>query len=192
LSSSPRVAGVGEQQRRQAAAEDLPAQVADGEGVAALAFQQDGDGGEEAEDVEQLLVGGVIREEVPEVDVPEGGGGAGEGGPAAAGDGDVLGRVLGGHAAAVEAVVEVGDGLAELPDAGDGGVLVVVRVNGDGLDAGRAAGERAGLGHALAEVAPALRLPGEAEAVGLGGDEDHARLRDGAEAAGLLRRRGGG
>ena len=86
-----RVARVRQQQRRQAAAVDLAAQIVDGEGVAALALEQDRDGGERLEDVEQLLVGGVVGQEVAEVDVAEAGGRARERGAPAAGDADVLG-----------------------------------------------------------------------------------------------------
>ena len=70
--------------------EDLAPQILGGEGVAALALEQDRDGGERLEDVEQLLVRGVVGQEVAEVDVAEAGRGAGERGAPAARDADVL------------------------------------------------------------------------------------------------------
>ena len=70
---------------------DLAAQIVGAEGVAALALEQDRDGGERLEDVEQLLVRGVVGQEVAEVDVPEARRGARERRAAAAGDADVLG-----------------------------------------------------------------------------------------------------
>ncbi len=181
------VAGVRREDGGEAAALDLAAQVAHGEGVAALGLQQDGDGGEEAEDVEQLLVGGVVGEEVAEVDLPERRRRAGEGGAATAGDGDVLRAVARGHAAAVGAVVEVGDGLAQLPQAGDRGVLLIVHGDGHRLATGRRAGQGARLRLALAEVAPAvlLRLAAVAVAVarGLAHHVDDAGARHLAEGA---------
>src|SRR5690606_25177389 len=64
------VAGVREQQRREAAPEDLAPEVVGGEAVAALGVEQDRDARERLEDVEQLLVRRVVRDEVPEVDAP--------------------------------------------------------------------------------------------------------------------------
>ena len=89
-----RVARVGEQQRGESTALHFAAQIVRGEGVSALSFQQDGDCRESAEDVEQLLVRGVVGEEVPEVDVPERCSRARERGAPAAGDGDVFRAVL--------------------------------------------------------------------------------------------------
>ena len=160
------------------------------EGEAALGIEQDGRRVEGAEDLEQLLVGRVVGQEVPEVDAAERGGGAGEGQPAAAADGDVLGAVLRGHAAPVGAVVEVGDGGAQLGDAGDRRVLVIPRVDGHRLDARRRSRQVAGLGLPLAEVAPVGVTVAVAETRGLGHDEDDAREGDGAEAGN--RRWGGG
>ena len=94
---SGRVAGIGDEQRGEAAALHLAAQVLDREGVAALAFQQDGDGGERAKDVQQLLVRRVVGQEMAQVDVAQRGRGAGQRSAPAAADGDVLGRVLGLH-----------------------------------------------------------------------------------------------
>ena len=65
-----RVAGVRQQQRAEAAAVHLAPQIVDGERVAALALEQDRDRRERLEDVEQLFVGGVVGQEVPQVDVP--------------------------------------------------------------------------------------------------------------------------
>ena len=74
---SGRVAGVGEEQRGEAASLDLAAQVLDGERVSSLTLEQDGNGGEGAEDVEQFFVRGVVGQEMAEVDVAERSGGAG-------------------------------------------------------------------------------------------------------------------
>src|SRR6267154_4347888 len=67
------VARVRQQQRRESAPVHLAPQILDGESIAALALEQDGDGREGLEDVEQLLVGGVVGQEVAEVDVAEAG-----------------------------------------------------------------------------------------------------------------------
>ena len=66
------VARVREQERREAAPEDLAPQILGGEAVAALALEQDRDARERLEDVEQLFVGGVVGQEVPEVDAARG------------------------------------------------------------------------------------------------------------------------
>jgi len=121
-----RVARVGEQERGEAAAEDLATQVVDAERVAPLGLEEDRDGGERLEDVEQLLVRRVVRQEVAEVDVTEARRRARERRAPAAGDGDVLGGVLRRETAAIEAVVERRDRLAELPEAGRRGILLVV------------------------------------------------------------------
>ena len=60
--------GFDSEQRREPAAEDLAAQIVGGERVAALALEQDRDRREQPEDVEQLLVRGVVGQEVAEVD----------------------------------------------------------------------------------------------------------------------------
>ena len=142
-----RVAGVRQQQRRQPAPLDLAAQIVDGEGIAALPLEQDGDGGEGLEDVEQLLVGGVVGQEVAQVDLAEAGRRARERRAPAARDADVLGAVLRRHPAPVEAVVEAGDRLAQLPDAGDRRVLLIVDVDRDAL---RPAAARRGAGRSRA------------------------------------------
>jgi len=175
------VAGVRQQQRRQAPPVHLAPQILHREAVAAFALQQDGDGGERLEDVQQLLVGRVVGQEVAQVDVPQAGRGAGQRGAAAARHADVLGRVLRLHPPAVEAVVEIGDGRAQLADARDGRVLLIVHVDGDLLDARRGAGQRARLGLALAQVAPVGGACAIAEARCLSGDIDDAGTGDGAE-----------
>src|SRR5262249_59344559 len=76
------------------------------EGISALSFEEDGDRGEGLEDVEQLLVGGVVGEEVAEVDVAERGRRPRQRRAPAAADADVLRAVLRGEALPVEAVVE--------------------------------------------------------------------------------------
>ena len=159
----------------------LAAQVVRGEGIAALSLQQDGDGGEGAEDVEQLLVGGVVGQEVAQVDVAERRGGSRERGAPSAGDGDVLRRVLRGQAAAVQAVVERRDRLAQLPHSGDRRIFLIVDVDGHLVHARRRAGQFAGLGLALAQVGPVRIARAVAPAVGLGSDVDDARPRHGAE-----------
>jgi hypothetical protein len=81
-----RVARVGHEHRGQPAAHHLAAQVGRREGVATLALEQDRNRREQAEDVEQLLVRGVVGQEVAEVDVAERRGRARERGAAAARD----------------------------------------------------------------------------------------------------------
>ena len=78
-----------------------------GDVVAVVGLQQDGDAGEGLEDAEQFFVGGVVGQEVAHVDLAQGGGEAGEGDAAAAGDADVFVRVLAAFALAVEGVVEL-------------------------------------------------------------------------------------
>src|SRR5581483_1404670 len=167
--------------RAQAAALDLALELGAAEGVAALGVAQDRDRGEIAEDVEELLVGGVVREEVAEVHRAERRRHARERRASARRDADVLGRVSARLAAAIARVVELGHGLAQLPQAGDGGVLLVGGVDGDLRDAGRGAGQRPGLGHALPEVRPIVRAGTIAELGGLGHDVDHPRAGDGTE-----------
>jgi hypothetical protein len=65
------VARVRQQQRRQSAPLHLAAQIVRRERVAALGLEQDRDRRERAEDLEQLLVRGVVGQEVPEVDRPD-------------------------------------------------------------------------------------------------------------------------
>ncbi len=176
-----RVARVGEQKRGQAAALDLTRQIVGAEGVAALSLQQDRDRRERLEDVEQLFVGGVVRQEVAEVDVAEAGGGAGQRRAAATGDAHVLGGVLRGHALAIQAVVECSDRLAQLVQAADRSILEVIDVHRHAGDTLRRPFERAGLGLALAKVAPVRIGRREAGFAGFGGDVDDAGLRDRSE-----------
>src|ERR1051325_4008067 len=91
---------------------------------------------------------------MPEVHVAEARGGAGERRAAAARDADVLRAVLRWNTPAVKPVVEARDGPPQLPDAGDRRVLLVVDIDRDAVDAIGRAGQRPGLGLALAEVAP--------------------------------------
>ena len=95
------IARVRREDRPEAAALDLAAQIVGGEGVALLAFEEDGDRREGLEDVEQLLVRRVVGEEVAEVDVPERGRGPRQRRAPPAADADVLRRVLRGQALAV-------------------------------------------------------------------------------------------
>src|SRR5205823_1375744 len=81
-----RIAGIGEEQGGKTATLDLAPQVLDGEGVSALAFEEDGNGGERPEDVEELFVGRVVGQEMAQVHVAERRGGAGQRGAAAARD----------------------------------------------------------------------------------------------------------
>ena len=86
----------------------------------------------------------------------EAGRGARERGAAAARDRDVLGAcTASGMPAPVEPVVEAGDRLAQLPEAGDRRVLLIAGVDRRprGCAAG-APGSAPGLGLPLAEVAP--------------------------------------
>ena len=186
------VAGVRHQQCSQPASQDLALQVGGGEAVARLPAEQDGDGGHQPEDLQQLLVGGVVGQEVPEVDVPERRHRAGEAGAAAAGDGHVLGRVLRRHAAAVEPVVEAGHRLAQLPESRDRGVLVVAGVDAQAIDSLRSARERPRLGLALAQVAPVGVAGAVAPGRRQGRDVDHAGAGHGAKGRGPAPPRGGG
>ena len=91
-------------------------------------------------------------------------------------------RVLRGQPLAVEPVVEGGDGLAQLPEAGDRRVLLVVGARSDDVrDARRRAGQLAGLGLALTEVAPLGIARRKAELRRLARDVDDAGSRDRAK-----------
>src|SRR2546425_762063 len=78
----------------QATPVNLAAQIIDRERIAAFALEQDRDGGERLEDVEQLFVGRVVGQEMPEVHVAEAGGRAGERGAPPARNADVLRAVF--------------------------------------------------------------------------------------------------
>src|SRR5688500_17810552 len=67
---------------------------------------------------------------------------------------DVVGAVLRAMTTPVELVVQLGDRLPQLANAGHGGVLVVIEVDGYLVNARRGPRQLAGLGLALAEVAP--------------------------------------
>src|SRR5205085_11311276 len=64
----------------------------------------------------------------------------------------VLGGVLRAHSAPVEPVVERRDGLAQLPHAGHGRVILVGGIDVDMVQARRRSGQLARLGLALAET----------------------------------------
>src|SRR6266403_2974675 len=176
-----RIAGIAQQQRREPASLDLLAQVVRSEGVSTLSFEEDGDGRERLEDVEQLLIGGVVGEEVPEVHVPERGGRARQRGPSASADAHVFRAVLRGHSPAVEAIVQRRDRLAQLPEPRDGGVLLIVDADADFLHARGSARERSGFGLTLSQVAPGRIRAAVAELVRFRGDVDDAGPRDGPE-----------
>ena len=76
---------------------------------------------------------------MPQVHRAQAGRRAGERRAPAARDADVLGAVLRRHPAPVEPVVETGDRLAQLPDARDRRVLLIVDVDGDATDPRRRA-----------------------------------------------------
>ncbi len=73
-SSSPSISlpvglqGFEHQDGAETAPEDLAPQLGDREAVALLGVEQDRDGREAPKDVEQLFVGGVVGQEVAEVD----------------------------------------------------------------------------------------------------------------------------
>ncbi len=134
-----RVARVREQQRRQPAPHDLAAQLRRRERVAAVRLEQDRDRREQAEDVEQLLVRGVVGQEVAQVDLAQRRRRAGQRRAPAAGHRDVLRAVLRRHAAPVQPVVEVGDRLAQLPQPGHRRVLLVLGGDVDVVEARRCA-----------------------------------------------------
>src|SRR5690606_13230761 len=93
------IAGVREQQRAEAAPGDLAPELGEGKVVAALGVEQDRDGREAPEDLEELLVRGVVRQKVAEVDLADGRAGAHDRDAAAAAHGDVLGAVFRGKPA---------------------------------------------------------------------------------------------
>src|SRR6266498_4536829 len=63
----------------------------------------------------------------------------------------VLGAVFRRNAAPVKPVVEAGDGFPQLPDAGDGRVLLVINVDRDAVDTVGRARQRSRLGLARSE-----------------------------------------
>src|SRR5690606_15943927 len=118
------IAGVREQQRAEAAPGDLAPELGEGKVVAALGVEQDRDGREAPEDLEELLVRGVVRQKGAEVDWADGRAGAQDRDAAAAAHGDVLGAVFRGKPPPIERVVEPRHGLARLPEAGDRSVFL--------------------------------------------------------------------
>ncbi len=169
-----RVARVRQQQRAQPAAQDLALEVRGRELVGPLAAQQDRDRGDQAEDLQQLLVGRVVGQEVAQVDVAQRGHGARQAGPAAAADGHVLGAVPRRQAAPVEPVVERRHRLAQLPDPGHRRIVVVGRIDRQALASRRRLRQRSGLRLALAEVGPARIAGAVAAGMRPGGDVDDA------------------
>ena len=153
------------------------------ERVAALALEQDRDRREQPEDVEQLLVRGVVGQEVAEVDVAERRGARASARRARRPRSRRSRRVYcDGMPRRNSSVVEAGDRLAQLPQAGDRRVLLVV--DGDAerrrcAAARRAAGRsRAGPGRGCTTRD---RRCGKPRRCGLGGDVDDARARHGSK-----------
>src|SRR5207248_1009189 len=130
-----RIARVRHEQRREAAPHDLATQVVRREAVAALALEEDRDRGERLEDVEQLLVRGVVGQEMAEVDAAEARRRACQRRAASARYADVLRGVLRRRSLPVETVVECSYRLAQLGEAGDGRILLVVGRDRDLVDA---------------------------------------------------------
>src|SRR4029079_18742150 len=129
----------------------------------------------------QLFVGGVVGQEMPEVDVAQAGRRARQRSATASRDADVLGAVFRGNTSPVEPIVEVCDGLPQLPYAGDRRVLLVVDVYRDALHARGRARQRSSLRLPLAEVAPRGIAAAKTALLRLGGDVDDPGARHGAE-----------
>ena len=141
-----RVAGVAAEERLQAASHQLARAARRSRcGSRRARAVQDRDRDEALERAEQLLVGGVVGNEVPHVDLAQRCGQAGHGGAAAGRDAHVLDGVLRAPATAIDRVVEIGNALAQRLNAADGGVLVVAGRQQDLLAAGRRAGDGAAL-----------------------------------------------
>src|SRR5690242_16477353 len=94
------IARVREQERGEASTKDFAAKILRGEAVAAIALEEDRNAREGLEDVEELLVGRVVGQEVSEIDAPEARCCPRERRSTAAGDAHVLRRVLRSHALA--------------------------------------------------------------------------------------------
>src|SRR5262249_9194120 len=120
------------------------------------------------------LVGGVVGQEVAEVDETEARRRPGERRAPSARDTHVLRRVLRREPSPVGPVVVGGDCLAQLPQPCNRRVLLIRRIHRDRVNARWRSGELAGLGLTLAEVAPVGAGRIEAALLGLGGDEDDA------------------
>ena len=118
--------------------------------------------------------------------MPEARGRARERRAPAARDADVLGAVLRRHPAPVERVVEGRDGLAQLPDARDGRVLLIVERDLDALHARGRARQLVRLGLSLAEVAPGRVGRREPDLLGLGRDVDDPSTGYGAKGGVLV------
>ena len=176
------VAGIGEQDRREAAPGDLLAQVVGTEVVALAPVEQDRDRGEELEDVEQLFVGRVVGQEVAEVDLPQRRDGAGERGAASPADADVVLAVLRALSAPVQTVVQLGHRPPQLPDAGHRRIVLVVHADRHLPHPGRGTRQLTRLRLALAEVAPVGMSVAIAQLAGLRHHEDDAGERHGTEA----------
>jgi hypothetical protein len=181
-----RVARIREEESGEPAPLDLAPKVIGVERVAAISFEEDRDAGEGLEDVEQLFVRRVVGKEVPEIDRAEARCRARERRASTTGDADVLRGVLRGQAPSIETVVQRGYGFAQLTETRDRCIFLVVRLDGDRVHAFRRAGQLAGLGLTLTEVAP-IRIGGrEAELVGLARHVDDAGLGNGTERVELV------
>ena len=101
---------------------------------------------------------------------------------AAAGDADVVASVFRLFIAAIDGVVKISDGLAQVFVAGHGRVLLMRSGNGDGLDTWGRIGNGARFGGALAEIGPLRIIITKAMGRGFVHDVDDAGAGNEAEA----------
>jgi hypothetical protein len=127
LNHLPRgVAGIRKQQCGQSPTSDLPAQLVQTELVSLGRVQQDRNRGEELEDVEQLLVGRVVGQEMPQIDVAQRGDRSRERATPTTAYADVTLGVLRRTTVAIEPVVQLRHRTAQLPDSRDRRVFLIV------------------------------------------------------------------
>ena len=166
--------------------ENLRSEVGRGGLVAPLGVERYRDGGEHLEELEELLVGGVVGDEVPHMGAAERSREAGEAEATAARDGHILRAVLALHAAAVALVVELCDGHAELEHTRNRRILGGPRVDRHIGDAVGRARDGACLRGSLSEIGPVGVTVGEAESGRLGHDVDDAGAGNGSEGVGFV------
>src|SRR5579871_6534755 len=158
-----RVVGVREKQRRKTATLDFALQIGRREGITSLGLEQYRNRCERLENIEEFLVGRVIREKVSKVDTAQACRGPRERGTPAARHTDVLCRVLRGETAPIAPVVVSRNALPQLPDSGHGRIFLIIESDLDTRAPRRRAGKGPGLRLPLAEVAPVEGLWAESK-----------------------------
>ncbi len=125
------IARVAYEECAQAATHDLFLQCARGNFVVVFGVEENWDGAESFKNAQQFFVGRVVRNEMAHVDVAKGAGNTGQSEATAAGDTNVIASVFGRFVLAIDVVVEIGYGLAQVFVSCDRRILLVSRIDGD-------------------------------------------------------------